>query len=391
MIKNVKVTNFKSLSDVSVTLDPVTVLIGRSGTGKTNFVEALRFLRDSLVSRNPHAMQGYPGGWQRIISATAQPPVTLSFLLRFTAPGVAEEYEYEIVFQQLPNQPQAPPYFWEERLALGNRPLFHQRESRWVHQPALLPPPQAGQILLGALTGLPEVTIAYLVLTNGLGCYSFPHTVLQNNNANTHPNFNNPNTQPNVSGLSDAGDNFLQAYTAIAVNLQTWRYPKEILACLRKLNPSVKTLDLQLPGGTNFVVGHEAGSRVLAFDLAQESEGFRRFLAHLIALYQNPSKQTLVFEEPENGIHPGALATLADQFKACPEAGRGQVILTTHSPELLDHFDPEQLRVVTMRDHKTQIGPVDQEQFEALGEHLLRPGELLTVDPARLAPAPAGE
>jgi predicted ATPase len=382
VIKYVKVTNFKSLSDVSVSLEPVTVLIGRSGTGKTNFVEALRFLRDTLLSRNPHAMQGYAGGWQRLLSATTPPPMSLSFLLRFTAPGVAEEYEYEIEFQQRPNQPQAPPLFREERLALGTRPLFHQRENRWVHQPALLPPPQAGQILLGALTGLPEVTIAYLVLTNGLGCYSFPHTVLLQSN---------PNAQPNVSGLSDNGDNFLQAYTAIAVNLQTWHYPKEIIASLHRLNPSVKSLDLQLPGGTSIVVGHEAGSRVLPFDLAQESEGFRRFLAHLIALYQNPPKQTLIFEEPEKGIHPGALAALADQFKACPEAGRGQVILTTHSPELLDHFDPEQLRVVTMHDHKTAIGPVDPEQLEALREHLLRPGELLTVDPARLATAAAGE
>jgi predicted ATPase len=384
MLKHVKITNFKSLASVSLGLEPVTVLIGRSGTGKTNFVEALRFLRDSLTSRNPHLMQNYAGGWQRLISATAQPPITLSFLLRFTAPGVAEEYEYEIMFRQDPNQPHQYPLFREERLVLGSRPLFHQRENRWVHQPALLPVPQAGQVLLGALTGLPEVTIAYLVLTNGLGCYSFPHTVLQSNP-------NTPHVQSNVNGLSDVGDNFLQAYTAIAVNLQTWRYPKEIIACLRNLNPSVKTLDLQVPGGTSFVVGHEAAGRVLAFDLAQESEGFRRFLAHLIALYQNPSKQTLVFEEPEKGIHPGALATLADQFKACPDAGRGQVILTTHSPELLDHFEPEQLRVVTMRDNATEIGPVAHEQLEALREHLLRPGELLTVDAARMAPATAGE
>jgi predicted ATPase len=81
----------------------------------------------------------------------------------------------------------------------------------------------------------------------------------------------------------------------------------------------------------------------------------------LIALYQAPSKQTLIFEEPEKGIHPGALAVLADQFKACPEAGRGQVILTTHSPGLLDSFDPDSLRVVKIENYLTQIGPAATE------------------------------
>jgi hypothetical protein len=315
--------------------------------------------------------------------------MALAYSLRFAAPGVAEEYEYKIVFQQQANQPQAA-FFVEERLSLGKSVLFHQQQNKWVVEPAVVPLPQAGQIILGVLTGLPEATIAHLVLTNGLGCYSFPHTVLLNATP-TPQSQPNTNVQPVAGSLWDNGENYLQAYTAIAVNLQTWKYPKEIIAALRKLNPSIKSLDFQSVGGGGLVVGHELGNRVLVFDLAWESEGFRRFLAYLIALYQNPSKQTLIFEEPEKGIHPGALATLADQFKACPEAGRGQVILTTHSPELLNHFEPEQLRVVTLRDHVTQIGPVAPEQLEALREQLLRPGELLTVDPARLAPAAAGE
>ena len=41
-------------------------------------------------------------------------------------------------------------------------------------------------------------------------------------------------------------------------------------------------------------------------------------------------------------------AVLAEQIRACPEAGRGQVILTTHSPDLLDLFLPESIRVVEM-------------------------------------------
>jgi predicted ATPase len=155
-------------------------------------------------------------------------------------------------------------------------------------------------------------------------------------------------------------------------------------ASLRGLKSSFKSVDLQLPQRQQIVVTHEMGGRLLVFDLGQESEGFRRLLACLIALYQTPPKQTLIFDEPEKGIHTAGLAILADEFKGYASTGRGQVLLTTHSPEFLDHFAPEQVRVVEMHDHATRLGPVAPEQMEALREHFLRPGELLTVDKARL-------
>ncbi len=130
-------------------------------------------------------------------------------------------------------------------------------------------------------------------------------------------------------------------------------------------------------------MAHRLGDKTLTLDLRQESDGFRRFYAHLLALYQLPPKQTLVFEEPENGIYPGALELLADEFKAAPDADRGQVLLTTHSPALLDHFSVEQIRVVELVDLETKIGPLAEEQKEAIQEELLHAGELLTVDPAR--------
>jgi AAA ATPase domain len=49
MIHRFRVRVFKSIADVDVDLSPVTVLVGRSGTGKSNFVQALRFLRDVRI------------------------------------------------------------------------------------------------------------------------------------------------------------------------------------------------------------------------------------------------------------------------------------------------------------------------------------------------------
>jgi predicted ATPase len=83
-------------------------------------------------------------------------------------------------------------------------------------------------------------------------------------------------------------------------------------------------------------------------------------------------------------LHPGALEALAEEFKDCPTEGRGQVILTTHSPQLLDYFPVESIRVVDMDHLQTRIDRLAPEQLASVKQHLLLPGELLTVDPARL-------
>ncbi len=68
--------------------------------------------------------------------------------------------------------------------------------------------------MLGALTGMQEVSIAHLVLTNGIACYAFPDSVLKQVNLQQSAGGN---------GLVDNGDNFLQTVVAITVNLQTWQ------------------------------------------------------------------------------------------------------------------------------------------------------------------------
>ena len=173
--------------------------------------------------------------------------------------------------------------------------------------------------------------------------------------------------------------------------MQDLNVRKSIVDSLQRINPSVASVELDsIQQPQRAIVGHKFNEKTLALELSQESDGFRRFYAHLLALYQTPPKQTLIFEHPEDGIHPGALALLAEEFRSAPSNDRGQVILTTHSPQLLDHFDAEQIRVVEIDGFETRIGPMSTEQQAALQDDLLDSGELLTVDPARIK-SPASE
>lgn len=380
MLKRVRIQNFKSLADVTVDLEPVTVLIGRSGSGKSNFVEALRWLRDYLLLRNDQLVQQKHGSWLKVMSATTTRPMVVSFALDFSVLGFTDDFAYEIHFQQ--QQENGPPQFVEERLRLGKSVLFHQRQGKWLEEPHLhgLAPPSG--VMLGALTGVQEVTIAHLALTSGIGCYAFPDSVLARPGAGTQAVFG--------SGLTDDGDNFLQTLIDITVNLQTWHHLRNVAASLRRLKSALKAIDLQQPQRQQIVVTHEVNGKLLVFDVGQESEGFRRLFACLIALYQSPPKLTLIFDEPEKGIYPAGLSILADEFNGYASKGRGQVILTTHSPDFLGKFAPEQIRVVEMHGYSTHVGPVSPEQLEALRDHFMKPSDLLTVDEARLEGSLAG-
>src|SRR5216117_3903988 len=91
MIKRVQIQNFRSLVNVTVHLDPLTVLIGRSGTGKSNFVQAIRFLRDCLNTRNMNA--GALGGANPVLHVAHQKE-PLDYNLRFSIAGIGESFEY---------------------------------------------------------------------------------------------------------------------------------------------------------------------------------------------------------------------------------------------------------------------------------------------------------
>ncbi|MCY2963883.1 MAG: ATP-binding protein [Planctomycetota bacterium] len=74
------------------------------------------------------------------------------------------------------------------------------------------------------------------------------------------------------------------------------------------------------------------------------SEGMLLVLAYLTILNLPKPPRLLLVEEPENGIHPRRLADILTILKELvAEQKECQVILTTHSPYVLDHFQPEEV------------------------------------------------
>jgi predicted ATPase len=389
MIKRMRIRDFKSIREVDLELDEVTVLVGRSGTGKSNLVQAIRFLRNVLLDQGQAV--AYELGWERIVPV-GEPRPNPSIEVWFTIPGEEREFNYQIGYGML-GQHEFPGQIIlrEERLNLGGETLFSRsvkdnNKWDWTKAPKVSPVPlaNADRPIIGLFPSLQQVVFANAAFSTGIGYYHFPATALT---AFTAPQQGQEVWQK-LPGLWDNGANYRDVVRGITQDFHHPGIRKGLLAALQVVNPSIDSVELDsLVNPQRAVVSHKAGGRVFDLSLEQESDGLRRFYAHLLALYQTPSKLTLVFEEPENAIFPGALSLLADEFNATPKDGRGQVILTTHNPILLDSFDVDNVRTVEMQEGKTIVGKVAEEQRQAVKERLLTTGDLLTVDQARIEEA----
>ncbi len=67
---------------------------------------------------------------------------------------------------------------------------------------------------------------------------------------------------------------------------------------------------------------------------------------------------------------------VADALKEVAEQTR--VLVTTHSPEFVDHFDLKHIRPVEMVNGVTKVGEINAAQKEAIKKRLFSLGELMT-------------
>jgi predicted ATPase len=74
------------------------------------------------------------------------------------------------------------------------------------------------------------------------------------------------------------------------------------------------------------------------------SDGTLRMLAILTALETMPEHGLLCIEEPEHGLHPLLFGPLLDLVRErCPDDGTRQLLITTHSPDVVDTAEPDEV------------------------------------------------
>ena len=109
------------------------------------------------------------------------------------------------------------------------------------------------------------------------------------------------------------------------------------------------------------------------------SDGALITLAFLAISHQPDPPNILLIEEPENGVHHARLAEIIETLRHLNREKGVQIVLTTHSPYLLDLAEPEEVRVFAKDEegaiHQKRLS--DHPEVQSLKKHFMT-GEIWT-------------
>lgn len=392
LLKSVHIKHYKSLDDVEVTLHPrVTVFVGPNAAGKSNFVDSLRFLRDAASDNLDHAVAKREG-IARIRQTSKSKPFKVSF--RLDVDLDFEAYPAETGSYDLTLKSQAQGNYEVEREEATNGYVVNTRDDKG--QPIALLMDASfkrngkGDVFIDAEKIEDFVGTDQLAVGRPAGLQFFPHSAGGGFGrymagwkfSALYPNtLKHPATPDKDTSLREDGSNWASVLRALKKTKEGRLSLERISEMMRVVLPgflevSVKSVGSYLVPRFKFSTKNKAEIR--EFDPVQLSDGTLRIFGILLSLYQLPAPQLLVIEEPEQTVHPGVLAMLAEAFNEAAEVT--QIIVTTHSPHLIDHFAPDQVRVVFMHDGLTKISEIKQPQREAVKQGLMSLSEFMSAE-----------
>ncbi len=375
VIRRLVIQGFRSIRSEVVDFDNPTFLIGLNGSGKTNLADALVFLSDAMTNRMPEVFS-WRGGGQVVCHGSStlssdgeDRALALGVVLGSLGDEIATA---RYAFQVVARGARRPSYVVQREQCViegrgGWRNWFERVENKTFRSNiAGLEPWLAEDSLALPLIGGDRRFAPVFRSLEGMQYYSIdPHKLR--------------GWQIADSGgvLYSDGSNAARVLREIAD-----RDPDDlqrICELMEAIVPTLKRVEVKEYGGRlelEFTQRWDDGPRSLTLEASAMSDGTLRALGLLTAVYQRPTPSLLVIEEPEVTIHPGALGVILDVLRLASR--RTQVIVTTHSPEVLDAdwLEDRHIRIVTWQDGATRVTPLSIGSREALREHLATAGEL---------------
>lgn len=149
---------------------------------------------------------------------------------------------------------------------------------------------------------------------------------------------------------------------------------KNVQVAMRSILPGLISIEIVHTEDRRLALQFRERGLGRAWNAREVSDGTIQALALLIALYDQRTP-LLVIEEPENSVHPWILRQLLDLVREVP---RKQIVLTTHSPVLLNYVDPAIVRLISMHGGRSRIRPLLDASPEI--QDLVLSGELTLFD-----------
>ena len=331
-LEKVHIKNFRSLRDVELSLKPLTVLVGPNASGKSNILGALNLFNKMMIAEELPPVEIIRN------SLWAGEGNQIAFQLHTTVEKNPTAYQLQL-------KAKADNLSADEGLLVKNVKVISiqsgegvvqdedgKNETRYKSNKLALK--SAGDY------GDKPITSTLTEFLRGWEFYDF-RPELMRGHLSRFPFFMGEVISGKSETLSESPKLDDDGSTLSALLSYWYESDRERFNSVSESLADCTHLRIdqcEIEGGNQLCLleGYEK-----PIPLVRASDGTLRLIAYYILLNEPELPPLIAIEEPERNLHPGALTDIANVLEQIAE--RTQVIITTHSSQLLDAFNPENL------------------------------------------------
>jgi predicted ATPase len=352
-IESIKVKNFKSLQDFEVTnITDLTVIVGKNGVGKTTFFDVFEFLQDCLEKNVNHAIQKR-GGYKEVVSRGKENE-NITFNIDFKSDIDNEFYTYFLELQyKEPFTVIEQEYISPLHGTVDQRIFYNAYGTSFVLIDGIVDnynlssPNTLALSIFGKFAELPTICDFRLRLEE----WSV-------SDFNIHSAKNDDNPAIPAEHLLRSGDNLSQVAKFLYDNhRETF---DEIIKKMQERIPGISNITADTTVDNRLVLRFKDGTFKDPFLSKYASDGTMKMFAYLVMLNDPKPCSLLCIEEPENQLYPEILEILAEEFREY--STRGQVFVSTHSPDFLNAVDIKEVVLLEKSEGYTHARRLDEDK-----------------------------
>lgn len=364
-IETIRLKNYKVFKDLELSdLPSLAIFVGANGTGKSTIFEVFEFLSMAL-SGNIRSALANKGGFKEVISRGENGHIEIELQFRLKIVDKDRLVTYRLEIGEKKGQPVvereilrykrssygSPYHFLDfkrgEGYAITNEEEYDKTDEELDREYQKL--------------GSPDI-----LAIKGLGQFdrfkaasSFRNFIENWHISDFHISDARPSKEAGYAEhLSSRGDNL-----PLVSQFIFEQYPEIFTFILKKMAlrvPGVEKVEAKLTEDGRIVLRFKDGAFKDPFIARYVSDGTIKMFAYLLLLHDPKPHPLLCVEEPENQLYPELLTEILEEFRIYSRKG-GQVFITTHSPDLLNSAEIEEVYWLSKLNGFTNVSRATQD------------------------------
>lgn len=340
-IKNIKISGFKSIKNIDLNLEPLNIIIGPNGVGKSNFISTFKFL-NQIADKNLQNYVASSGGAESFLHFGSKNTDKISIYLDFNV----NAYKVELINANPDSLliESETGYFRADTINYYG----HDKIERITDK-------------ISKESNLPK-----------FGTHSIKQHISRLLNSYRVYHFHDTSKTAKVKKTVNIADNILLQTDAANLASMLYRFREEydyeylnIVDTIRLVAPYFKDFILIPDDNGNMLPRWEHKNYQKAFTFDDLSDGTLRFICLTVLLLQPLEfvPNTVLIDEPELGLHPHAISLLVGMMKSISKKNK-QIIASSQSVTLINQFKAQDILVADIKDDATTIRRLEEEEVK---------------------------